>query len=300
MSYRDFFDAELIPLVRRMADRGRPAAQDETEQREIRAMMWQGLIGLRQSYGDLVEFAEFLGTIPYQGPLLDTLAAHELKAPADASYALVLGAGPARFASEVDCLVLVGENGVGVVRRDHPGVSLRRHEEIGRGELYEVTVAPGAVTEWLDAAQWPQVLTGARVRQAAYLIGLAQAALDLAVEYAKQRKQFGKPIGKFQALAFRLSELAMRVDAARLLTRAAADPLAAAQSLATAAELARTVTTAVMQVHGAVGLTQENDAQLFYRRAAVESVWLGTPTELRVQAMPLLAARLARPEERTV
>ena len=293
MSYREFFDAELIPLVRRMADRGRPAAQDQREQREIRAMIWQGLLALRQSYGDPVELAEFLGTIPYQGPLLDTLTAIELNAPAEASYALSIGSGPARFASEVDCLVLVSEAGIGVVRRDDSGVSLRRLEEIGWGELYEVTVAPAAVSTWLDPAGWPQVLADARKRQAAYLIGLAHSALALAVEHAKQRKQFGRPIGKFQALAFRLSELALRLDAARLLTRAAADPLAAAQSLATAADLARVVTTAAMQIHGAAGITQEHDAQLFYRRAAVESVWLGTPTELRAQAVPLLAARLA-------
>ena len=69
--------------------------------------------------------------------------------------------------------------------------------------------------------------------------------------------------------------------------------LAAAQCLATAADLARTVTTASMQIHGAAGMVCDNDAQLFYRRAAVDALWLGSPTQLRDEAMPLLALRLA-------
>lgn len=312
MSYQEFFDAEMMPLVRRMADNPRPGVPGQAEQRrEIRAMIWQGLQALRQSYGDTfadtVELAEFLGSIPYQGPLLDTLAAYELKAPPEASYALSIGGAPlavgellhgrrgfVRFASEVDYLVVVGDPGIALVARDHPSVSLRRQEEIGRGELFEVSFAATPAADWLDQAAWPQVLANARVRQAAYLVGLSQAALWLAVDYAKQRRQFGKPIGKFQALAFRLSELSMRVDAARLLARAASDHLTAAQCLAAAADLAREVTTAAMQVHGAVGMTQDSDMQLFYRRAAVESVWLGTPTELRMEAVPLLAARMRR------
>jgi alkylation response protein AidB-like acyl-CoA dehydrogenase len=379
--YAEFFDAELAPLVRRMADRPRDgrSADAEAGNRQIRAMIWDGLVGLGAPSavlpgpdggdrtglagdggdrtglagdggdrtglagdgGDrtgLADLTELLGSMLYQGPLLDTLVAGELlhRAGADKLLAEVVGgaavalavladaAGPAEpaaliadgdlihgrrafvgFAAEVDYLVVVGATDAGVrialTPRDHPAVAVRRYEEVSRGELFEVQFSGAPVLSRLgDGADWRRALAGARVRQAGYLVGLAQGALDLAVAYAKQRRQFGKPIGRFQALSFRLSELSVRIDAARLLTRAAAAPagarvdeLAAMQALATAAELARAVTTAAMQINGAAGMLAACDTQLFYRHAAVEALRLGSPTQLRAEAAPLLASRQA-------
>ncbi|WP_432841889.1 acyl-CoA dehydrogenase family protein [Dactylosporangium sp. CA-092794] len=333
-AFAEFLDAELAPLVRRMADRPRPAGPHEDDDRAVRAMVWQGLagIGLPTGQAELAGLAELLGSVLYQGPLLDTVAATELLSRAGQvgligageSVALAIRAhgsadpaapahvlaGPGTitarrsfvgFAAEADHLVVVGDR-TALVPRDHPTVTLRRYEETGRGELYDVRFAGTPVTAWIgDAGHWPPVLANARIRQAAYLVGLAQGALDGAVGYAKRRRQFGQPIGRFQALAFRLSELHIRIDAARLLTRAAARAadgggdvrLAAAQSLATAAELARAVTTAAMQINGAAGMTSDSDAQLYYRRAAIEALWLGSPTQLRAEATPLLAERIS-------
>ena len=346
--YAEFFDAELAPLVRRMADRPRDgrSAETEADNRQIRAIIWDGLVGLGgpaaalpdSEGGDragLVDLAELLGSMVCQGPLLDTLTATALlhRAGADKLLAAVAGgaavalafradaAGPAEpaaltvdgdvvhgrrtfvgFAAEADYLLVVGatEHGtrIALTPRDHPAVAVRRYEEVSRSELYEMRLDGAPVLGWLgDADDWRWALAGARVRQAGYLVGLAQGALDLAVAYAKERRQFGKPIGRFQALAFRLSELSVRIDAARLLTRAAAaevdgavEPLAAAQALATAAELARVVTTAAMQVNGAAGMLASCDTQLFYRHAAVEALRLGSPTQLRAEVAPLLAA----------
>jgi alkylation response protein AidB-like acyl-CoA dehydrogenase len=297
-----FFDEDLAPLVRRMADRPRAAGGDDDDSREVRAMVWEGLAGLGAlDSSDTVRLAEVLGSVLYQGPLLDTLTARELvpdlgQAPvalavADEPWTEQNGAVSARrafvgFAAEVDHFLVGGVDDAGLrlalVRAGHPSITMRRYEETSRGEAYEVEFAGTPVAAWAGSAtEWAAALANARVRQAAYLVGLAQAALDHAVDHAKTRRQFGQPIGRFQGVAFRLSELSMHIDATRLLVH---DPGAAAHAaacLAAASDLARTVTTQTMQVNGAAGMRSDNDAQLYYRWAAFESVRLGTPHRLR-------------------
>lgn len=304
----DFFDEELAPMVRRMADRPRAeGGGSDDDSREIRAMVWQGLVGLGSlETSDTVRLAEVLGSVLYQGPLLDTLTARELFAGTDIDQgpvALAVATGPwsieddqitaqrtfVGFAAEVDYFVVGGVDTEGLrlalVRAGHPSITMRRYEETGRGEAYEVEFAGTPVTAWADSStEWETALADARVHQAAYLVGLAQAALDHAVEYAKTRRQFGQPVGKFQGLAFRLSEMSMHIDATRLLVHDRDAPAHAAANLAAASDLARTVTTQTMQIHGAVGMQSDNDAQLYYRKAAVESVRLGTPSELRLES----------------
>ncbi|MER7504861.1 acyl-CoA dehydrogenase family protein [Nonomuraea pusilla] len=302
-----FFDGDLAPLVRRMADRPRVEGGDDGEGREVRAMVWEGLTGLDAlGSSDTVRLAELLGSVLYQGPLLDTLTAREL-VPGDdlgrAPVALAVaeepwterdGAISARrafvgFAAEVDHFLVGGVDDAGLrlalVRAGHPSITMRRYEETSRGEAYEVEFAGTPVAAWAGSAtEWAAASAGARVRQAAYLVGLAQAALDHAVEHARTRRQFGRPVGGFQGPAFRLAELSMHIDATRLLVH---DPGAAghaAACLAAASDLARTVTTRTMQVNGAAGMRSDNDAQLYYRWAAFESVRLGTPDRLRREA----------------
>ncbi|MGP3983801.1 acyl-CoA dehydrogenase family protein [Streptomyces sp. KR80] len=215
------------------------------------------------------------------------------------------------YAAEADYLLIPGRTADGVrrtalVRRDHPTVRLRRHEELGRGELYAVRLSGTPVAYWLDLGSdpegaWRRLLASARIVQAACLVGLSQGALRLATAYAKERRQFGGPLGRRQAPAFRLARTAARIDAARMLTRAAAweadsgvDPrLTAAQALAMAGDLAREASRDALQIHGARGMTEACDAQLFYRRAAVESVALGSPARLRAEVLPLLLAKHA-------
>lgn len=206
-------------------------------------------------------------------------------------------------------LLVVGRDGGGLraalVDRDDPTVRLRPHDDVGRGRLCAVRmdgtpVLPPSLPAAAVTAAWPGVLAAARVRHAAYLVGLGQAALDLAVGYARSRRQFGRPIGRFQAPAFGLAELATRLEATRWLVRATAWEcdsgedirLGSRQALAMAADVAAAATLGTMQVHGAYGTTEDSDAQLFYRRAAIERVWLGTPTELRAEAVPLLRSRV--------
>jgi len=338
-AFADFFDGDLAPLVRRMTDRPRAEGGDtDDESRETRAMVWEGLIGLGAlRTPDTVRLAELLGSVLYQGPLLDTLTARELF-PDDLGeepVALAVAAEPwsdqdgaifARrsfvgFAAEVDYFVVgggsangadTGHAGAGsgsangadtrradtggtvvggagttgprlaLVRAGHPSITTRRHEETSRGEAYQVEFeGTPAVARADSSTAWETALANARVRQAAYLVGLAQAALDHAVDHARTRRQFGQPIGKFQALSFRLSELSMHIDATRLLVHDRDAAAHAAANLAAASDLARTVTTRTMQIHGAAGMRSDNDAQLYYRWAAAESVRLGTPSRLR-------------------
>jgi alkylation response protein AidB-like acyl-CoA dehydrogenase len=132
-----------------------------------------------------------------------------------------------------------------------------------------------------------------RVRHAAYLVGLADAAFGLTLRYARERRQFGRPIAGFQAVSFRLAALVTRIVAARLLTQHAAWQgdrgldihAAAAKLLAAAGELARDVTAEGVQLHGAFGMTEAAEIQRYYRRAAVDALLLGTPGRLRQEAV---------------
>jgi alkylation response protein AidB-like acyl-CoA dehydrogenase len=209
------------------------------------------------------------------------------------------------FAADADYLLIPGTRPSGpvfaLVRRDDAAVSLRRHDDVTRGELYDVRIENAPAVAAVLAEAWPRVLAHARIRHAAYLVGLCQGALDLAVARAGERRQFGQPIGRFQAPAFDLARIAAELEAARWFVYAAAweaddgadARLSAAQALAMTADLARTATSAAMQIHGAHGATEQADIQLYYRRACVDRVWLGTPTELRREALPLLLAGYA-------
>jgi alkylation response protein AidB-like acyl-CoA dehydrogenase len=209
-------------------------------------------------------------------------------------------------AAEADWLLIPGRTADGthrtaLVRREDPTVRLHRHEELSRGELYTVTLTDAPVLAWLDldAAAWHELTATARILQAAYLVGLSRATLHLGVAYAGERRQFGAPIGRRQSLAFGLARLATQIDAASLLTQAAAWEadtgtecrLTAGQALAMAAELARDATRQVLHLHGAHGMTTDCDAQLFYRRAAWESLTLGSPSDIRGDVAPLLWTR---------
>ena len=125
-----------------------------------------------------------------------------------------------------------------------------------------------------------------RVLMAGALVGLAGSALEVGVEYAKQRHQFGVPIGSFQAIAHDLADVATAVDGAQLLAREAAWAADEAEADATAlarmaflfaARSAQQTTAVAVHVHGGYGFTLEYDIQLFHRRAKAWPLLLGDP-----------------------
>ena len=127
------------------------------------------------------------------------------------------------------------------------------------------------------------ILTGGRIAIAAQAVGVAQAALDDAVEYANEREQFGKPIIEHQALAHKLADMRTDVQAARLLTRDAArknedgvDPEAASMAKLFASETAVDVANEAVQVHGGYGYTKDFDVERYYRDAKITTIYEGT------------------------
>jgi alkylation response protein AidB-like acyl-CoA dehydrogenase len=149
-----------------------------------------------------------------------------------------------------------------------------------------------------------QVLDGGRISIAALGLGMAQGAYECALRYAKQRKQFGKPIADFQAIQFKLADMATQIDAARLLTyRAAwlADRALAAgdgsrftreSSMAKlyAGEVAVHVANEAVQIHGGYGFIKDYPAEKYYRDVKLCTIGEGTSEIQRlVIARQLLA-----------
>lgn len=212
------------------------------------------------------------------------------------------------FAESVDFLTIVGGSPaaptVFLVPPDRPGIAFRRQDDVGRGYFYEVAFrdTPVSAQDAVNGTEWVGdgyrlALSRARIRQAAYLVGMSRGAFDLALAYTKERQQFGQKIARFQAITFRLSALATRIEAARLMVHHAAWladggedlRLVVPETLSLAAELAREVTAEAIQMHGAIGVTEDAEPQRYFRWAAVESVRLGTVTQLRQEAMSHLA-----------
>ncbi len=127
-------------------------------------------------------------------------------------------------------------------------------------------------------------LDGGRIGIAAQALGIAQAALTKSIAYAKERHAFGKPIAKFQAIQFKLSDMATELDAARLLTlRAAAlkdagtrHSLESASAKLYASEASSRITHQAIQVHGGYGYIEEYGVERHYRDARITEIYEGT------------------------
>jgi alkylation response protein AidB-like acyl-CoA dehydrogenase len=115
-------------------------------------------------------------------------------------------------------------------------------------------------------------------------VGAAQRCLDMAVDYAKNRIQFGRPIGSFQAIKHRCADMLVQVEGARSATSRAAE-VADTKELPTAASVAKMVCSEAflqvaldnMRIHGGIGFTWEHDAHLFVRRAKATQLIFGHP-----------------------
>jgi butyryl-CoA dehydrogenase len=121
--------------------------------------------------------------------------------------------------------------------------------------------------------QFLTILDGGRISVAALSVGLAQAAYDAAFRYATERSQFGKPISKFQAIQFRLADMATEIELARLMTYKAAwlkdqgrdFRLAAGMAKLYAAEVATRAANHAVQIHGGYGIMEEFPVARYWR-----------------------------------
>lgn len=129
-----------------------------------------------------------------------------------------------------------------------------------------------------------KTLEGGRIGIAAQALGIAQGAFELATQYAKERKSFGKPIAEHQAIAFKLADMATQIEAARLLVYKAAWlkdqglPYTQAGSMAKlfASKVAMDVTVEAVQVHGGYGFVKEYHVERLMRDAKITQIYEGT------------------------
>jgi hypothetical protein len=135
-----------------------------------------------------------------------------------------------------------------------------------------------------------QILDGGRISIAALSVGIAQGAYEAAVRYAKERQQFGKPIAEFQAIQFKLADMATQIEAARLLTQQAAalkdagkkTTKQSAMAKLFASEVAVRVSEESVQIHGGYGYTKDYPAEKYWRDSKLCTIGEGTSEIQRI------------------
>ena len=181
-----------------------------------------------------------------------------------------------------------------IVEQSTPGFSVGRLEEkmglhaSATGELlFEDCRVPAENMLGKQGEGWKiflKTLDGGRISIGAMAVGLSQAALDASVSYARERKQFGRPIGSFQGVAFMIADMATEIEAARALVWRAAwlkdrgedYSTAAAQAKLFASEVSQRVTNMGVQVHGGYGYVEEYKVERFLRDAKLTELGEGT------------------------
>ncbi|MDW3217555.1 MAG: acyl-CoA dehydrogenase [Acidimicrobiales bacterium] len=153
--------------------------------------------------------------------------------------------------------------------------------------LADRSIAASGGSSWEDRdGDWQQALDEWRALMAVAYCGLARRAIELGVDYVKDRIQFDVPVGTFQAVQHGLADAATRLEGAHLLAHRAVWAMASAQpdrarlagmALLFAAETARFATDRSLQYHGGYGFSEEYDIQLYHRRASAWLLQLGEP-----------------------
>jgi len=171
-------------------------------------------------------------------------------------------------------LALVEKQTPGVTAEDWPGIDLTKR--LGRLRLEGVTLPADAILPGGDAAALARLLDAGATAITAEAVGATEAALALTAGYAKQRIQFGHPIGQYQGVKHPLAEMYVDVESFKSLTYYAAwcldqrhpdTPLAASRAKAYASEVFPRIGIDTVGLHGGIGYTWEYDAHLFLKRA---------------------------------
>jgi len=153
-----------------------------------------------------------------------------------------------------------------------------------------------------ENAGFPMIMSaleGGRINVAARSVGLARAAFEDSIRYAQQRETFGKPIGEHQAIQLKLADMATRLEAARLLTKNAAErkgsglrcDVEAGMAKLFASETALELSMEAMRIHGGVGYTTEFPVERLYRDAPLMVIGEGTN---EIQRLVIARGLLAR------
>jgi alkylation response protein AidB-like acyl-CoA dehydrogenase len=212
---------------------------------------------------------------------------------------LALGGDLVQSARAASLFLTEGEDGGLRLVRSGPGVTAEAVTSTDRSRPVSRVRFGKADSIGLFGAGDPAV---ARVRDAALILiaadalGGAQHCTDLSVAYAKERVQFGQPIGRFQALKHQLVQMALEVEPARALVWYAAHAWdaglpeasrAAALAKAHLCDIYTRVTRAAIAAHGGIGYTWEYGLNYWFRRAIADRIWLGSPAQHRSRAADL-------------
>jgi alkylation response protein AidB-like acyl-CoA dehydrogenase len=213
---------------------------------------------------------------------------------------------------EAGVFVLIDEDGAGTAGEAGGRILAAAEADIDAVDTVDptrsgarVSVAAGAGEELGDGAGTG--LGRALVSVSSELVGVCERALDMTVHYVKERKQFGVPVGSFQAVSHRCAQMLMDTERARSSAAYAAWAAdsesgqlaeAAAMAKAAASDAGRYVTASAIQAHGGIGFTWEADVHWLYKRAEIDAALLGGAKRQRARVAELLAQRaaLARPE----
>ena len=309
-------DRFKLERVRELAEAG---TYDEDAWKELCELGWPGIF-VDEQYGgqglgivELIILMEELGYTLAPVPFLSNAAAGLMIQAAGSDeqkqrWLPGIASGEARGAAALvrgdeaklvpdgdsaEVIVLCADGGVSVVERSAADVepvatmdSTRRYARVraGGGEPLSGEVGPGIGAGLLALS--------------AELTGVAQRAMEMAVEYARDRKQFGRPIGAYQAVSHRCAQMLLETEGARSATyygawTADAQPeeleLAASMAKAYSSDAGWRVCSSSLQVHGGIGFTWEHDLHFFLKRAKVDALLWGSASEHRERVAGLSA-----------
>ena len=180
-----------------------------------------------------------------------------------------------------------------LIDKKSPGISMTPLKTISGDKLFEVNFDGVKVSaenllgaEEQSAGNLERVLQQASLAKCAEMVGGADRVLEMAVDYAKQRVQFNRPIGNFQAIQHHCANMLIDLDCSRYLTHYAAWMLSegipcekeTAMAKAFTSEAYINITTLGQQIHGGTGLIKEHDMQIYFRRAKASALSLGNAT----------------------
>jgi alkylation response protein AidB-like acyl-CoA dehydrogenase len=300
---------------------------DDALWRELCELGWPG-IALAEEHGgqglgtvELAILAEELGRSVAAVPFLPTVMASAMIEQAGSAGQHERWLGPLARGEITGALASGGDDGAElVIGAPQAAVIVIVHEDqtarlLPADECEVTPISPidptrpaARVTAAADAGEElaGDVAAGlgrALVAVSAELVGLADRALEMTVAYVKERRQFGVPVGSFQAVSHRCAQMLLDTEKARSATSYAAwtadaDPErlaeAAAMAKAAASDAGHEVTASAIQAHGGIGFTWEADVHWFYKRAQLDAALLGGASRQRARVAALLGDRAAQ------
>lgn len=251
-----------------------------------------GVAGL--DVADTAPVLEELGYALAPIPLLASLVAGEALHQADATdllerieageVATLVGDGPVLYGAQASILLTITDDGVALVGSAEITPQPAMDPTLQFATV--TSVVPGRIVNDDAATAAARARSALLVGVSALAVGTAQRGLDMTVAYSKERVQFGRQIGSFQALKHRMADMLVLVEMARSASWAAAagelDPVVAA---AYCTDAVQQVAAETIQLHGGIAITWEHDAHLVFKRAHALSPLVGQPHQLRAEVL---------------